>query len=95
MDTSWKPDGTKKISQIHRDEWTGLRHWRTRNTVSGASEISDIYRFSFTEIYDLGEDGDLQQIFYSDSSLSNYQKFPEFFIVDPDFCSTARRNKLN
>lgn len=54
-----------------------------------------IYRFSFTEIYDMSKDGDLQQIFYSDSSLSNYQKFPELFIVDPDFCSTARRNKLN
>ena len=42
------------------------------------------------EIYDLSEDGDLQKIVYSDSSLTNYQKFPELFIVDPDFCLTAK-----
>ena len=49
-----------------------------------------INSFSFMEIYDLSEDGDLQKIVYSDSSLTNYQKFPELFIVDPDFCLTAK-----
>ena len=40
-----------------------------------------------TEIFDLDESGDLKKIVYSDSSLFNYQYFPELSIVDPDFCS--------
>ena len=36
---------------------------------------------------DLDENGDIKKIVYSDTSLFNYQYFPELFIVDPDFCS--------
>ena len=50
---------------------------------------------SSTEIFDLDENGDIQKIVYSDSSLFNYEYFPELFIVDPDFCSPGSTERLN
>ena len=49
---------------------------------------------SLTEILDLDDNGDIKKIVYSDSSLFNYQYFPELFIVDPEFCSLGT-NKLS
>lgn len=37
----------------------------------------------------MNEKGDLKKINYSDSSLSNYNWFPEIFIVDPGFCARS------